>query len=104
MDKSKFPKADGDFYKALYLNFNDDKVKLDNNDVDNANENYGSASAFLPDLLPKSLLIGKHLLIEVFFFLLPSRFNPTAKHSANFINTFFHCCVVFDVNWFNIFH
>ena len=56
MDKSKYPKADGDFYKALCLNFNNNKVKLDTNDVDNFNDNYGSSSGFLPDPLPKSLL------------------------------------------------
>lgn len=39
--------ADGHFDNALYFNFNDDKLKFDNNTVDNANENYGSASGFV---------------------------------------------------------
>jgi len=52
MNKSNDPDADGDFNNAPYFNFNDDKVKFNTNYVDNANKNYGSASAFLP----KSLL------------------------------------------------
>jgi hypothetical protein len=46
------PDADGQFNKAPYFNFNDDKVKFNTNSFDNANDNYGSVSAFLP----KSLL------------------------------------------------
>ena len=42
------PKADGVFSKAPILNVNDDRLKFDTNDVDNANENYGTASFFLP--------------------------------------------------------
>jgi len=48
------PEADGKFYKAPYFKFNDGKVKFDTNDVDNANKNYGSASAFPPKSLPLS--------------------------------------------------
>ena len=48
MSKGKFPDGDGDFSKSPYLNFNDDKLKFDTNDVSNANDNYGSASGFLP--------------------------------------------------------
>lgn len=44
--------ADGQFNKAPYFNFNDGKLKFDTNDVDNANENYGSASGLLPKFLP----------------------------------------------------
>jgi hypothetical protein len=52
MDKGIFS-DDGDdsFGHAPYFNFNDDKVKFDTNDVSNANDNYGSASAFLPKSL-----------------------------------------------------
>lgn len=32
---------------ALTFNFNDGQLKFDNNNVDNANENYGTASGFL---------------------------------------------------------
>ncbi len=45
------PDADGDFSKAPNFNFNDGKVKLDTNWVSNANDNYGSASGFVPKLL-----------------------------------------------------
>ena len=44
----KAPNADADFSKSPYFKFNDDKVKFDTNDVDNANDNYGSASVCLP--------------------------------------------------------
>lgn len=49
--KDNIPDADGQFYKAPYFNFNDGKLKFDTNDVDNANENYGSASGLLPKFL-----------------------------------------------------
>lgn len=55
MDTSNFPDADGDFSNAPIFNFNDGQVKFDDNWVDNANANYGSASAFVP----KSLHIQK---------------------------------------------
>ena len=47
--------ADGQFDNAPYFNFNDDKVKFDTNDVDNANDNYGSASVSksLLDTMPR---------------------------------------------------
>lgn len=57
MGKDNYPDADGDFNKAPYFNFNDVKVKFDTNDVDNANENYGSASGFGS----KSLFIKCHV-------------------------------------------
>jgi len=55
MDKGKNPDADGKFVNAPIFNFNDDKLKFNTNRVDNANDHYGSASAFLP----KSLLIAQ---------------------------------------------
>lgn len=61
MDKSKISEADGEFDKAPYFNFNDDKVKFDTNRVDNTNDNYGSASGFLP----KSLLNEEGTLVKV---------------------------------------
>ena len=42
--------ADGQWSNCLYVNFNDDKLKLNANRADNANDNYGSAVAF-PGLL-----------------------------------------------------
>jgi hypothetical protein len=50
--KAKFPDADGDFSNAPIFNFNDGKVKFNANWFDNANDKYGSVSAFVP----KSLL------------------------------------------------
>lgn len=48
MDRSnKAPEADGDFYNAPYFNFNDENLKFNTNDIDNANDNYGSVSAFV---------------------------------------------------------
>jgi hypothetical protein len=49
--KQKNPDADGVFECALYVKFNDDDLKFDYNDADNANDNYGSASGFLPKCL-----------------------------------------------------
>jgi len=46
------PDADGVFSNAPYFNWDDGKLKFDTNDVDNANDNYGSASGFLPKSLP----------------------------------------------------
>ena len=51
INKNNYPEADGAFSKSPYLNFNDGKVKINAKDVDNANDNYGSASAFLPKSL-----------------------------------------------------
>jgi len=45
--QKQIPEADGDFSHVPIFNFNDDKVKFDTNRVDNANDNYGSASGFL---------------------------------------------------------
>lgn len=50
MDKSNNSEADGNFDNAPYFNFNDGKVKFDTNWFDNANTNYGSASAFWQSL------------------------------------------------------
>ena len=55
MDRNNYPDADGDFSNAPIFNFNDGKVKFNANRVDNANDNYGSASGFVP----KSLLFNK---------------------------------------------
>jgi len=43
----QYPDADGKFDNALNFNFKDDKLKFDTNWVDNANDNWGSASGFL---------------------------------------------------------
>jgi hypothetical protein len=54
MGEGNSPDADGQFVKAPIFNFNDDKVKFNTNDVDNFNDNYGSASGLLPKLLSES--------------------------------------------------
>ena len=64
--KGKYPDSDVRFDHAPYFNFNDGKVKFDTNTVDNANENYGSASG----VVPKSLIITKGTLRGVFCFLI----------------------------------
>jgi len=51
--KSKHPDSEVRWDHAPYLNFNDGKLNFDTNDVDNANENYGSTSGWF---VPKSLL------------------------------------------------
>lgn len=54
MDGDNYPDADDRFDHAPIFNFNDGKVKFDTNWYDNANENYGSVSAFVPKFLPKA--------------------------------------------------
>lgn len=65
MDRQKqIPDADGCFDRAPYFNFNDSQLKFDTNTIDNVDDNYGSASGFLP----KSLLLSKAtLLLRVAF-------------------------------------
>jgi hypothetical protein len=55
MGGNNYPGADGVFSNAPIFNFNDGKVNFNANRVDNANDNYGSASGFVP----KSLLLAK---------------------------------------------
>ena len=61
----QYPDSAVRFDHAPYFNWNDGKVKFDTNTVDNANENYGSGSGFVP----KSLIIAKGTLRGVFCFL-----------------------------------
>jgi len=51
MGERQIPESDVRFDNAPYWNFNDGDVKFDTNWVSNANDNYGSASAFLPKYL-----------------------------------------------------
>ncbi len=46
MDKDNSPDADGDFSNAPNFNWNDGKLKFDTNWVNNANDNFGTVSAF----------------------------------------------------------
>ena len=48
MDERQIPESDVRFDNAPYFNFNDGDVKFDTNWVSNTNDNYGSASGFLP--------------------------------------------------------
>jgi hypothetical protein len=61
-EQGQIPDADVRFDHAPYFNFNDGKVKFDTNWFDNANANYGTASAFVP----KSLFITKGILSDTF--------------------------------------
>lgn len=63
MDRGKHPDSDVRFDNAPYFNFNDDKVKFDANWFDNANDNYGSASGFVP----KSLLYRQKSVYQTLF-------------------------------------
>jgi hypothetical protein len=47
-DEGVRPDDEAEFWNSPYLNFNDDKLKFDMNDVDNPNENYGSVSFSVP--------------------------------------------------------
>jgi len=59
MGKNNSPDDDDRFDHAPNLYFNDDKLKFDTNYVDNTNQNFGSASGFVP----KSLLFIKGIAI-----------------------------------------
>jgi len=52
MDEGNYPDYDVRIDNAPIFNFNDGKVKFNTNWIDNANDNYGSVSGFIP----KSLL------------------------------------------------
>ena len=62
--RAMISEADGDFSNAPNFKFNDDKVKFDTNRIDNYNDNYGSASGFLPEFLE-----GSSSVMELFSFL-----------------------------------
>jgi len=64
MDESKYPDADDQFSNAPYFNWNDGKLKFNTNLTDNANENYGSVSAFAPkSLLKKNVRLLRTFLV-----------------------------------------
>ena len=50
--KDKYPDSDDRFDNAPYFNFDDDKVKFDAYWFDNANDNCGSVSGFVPKFFP----------------------------------------------------
>jgi hypothetical protein len=74
------PDADGQFVKAPILNVNDDKLNFDTKDVDNANENYGSASAWFP-----KLLLDECPALWRGIALLSRRADPSAEHPADLV-------------------
>ena len=80
MNAGNYSDVGSEFDNAPYFNFNDDKVNFDFNKVDNANENYGSASGFL---LGEFLKVKSSLLQAVSF--LSQRSYPSAKHSTYFL-------------------
>lgn len=82
--RGKFPDGDGSFSKAPNVNFNDDQVKTDANDVDNANENFGSASGFVP----KSFLIQKKVSLRIPFVLSCRYADPASEHPSDFVDDF----------------
>ena len=73
------PVAGGHFDNAPYFSFNDGKVKFNVNWTDNANTNYGSASAFLPKCLPvKSVFLFGAFQFSNFL-------DPTPGHPSDFL-------------------
>lgn len=101
MDEGKNPEADGDFYKALYLNFNDDKAKLDTNDVDNVNQNYASVYGFLP----KPPYHKKEYPQRILFLLSGlDGTDPAAELAADFVYCFGECRILLGINGLYILH
>ena len=84
MDKGKNPDSDVRFDNAPYFNFNDGKVKFDTNWFDNANDNYGSASGFVP----KSLLHRQNSVSSdaVLLSRVCARTNPATEHAADLVD------------------
>jgi len=79
--REQYYDGDAQFDNAPYFNFNDDKVKFDTNDVDNANDNYGSASASVSkSLLKRNAPSSRGISLLLY------RSYPTAEHSADLIN------------------
>lgn len=66
--RGQYPDGDGQFDNAPIFNFNDDKLKFDNNWVNNPNDNYGSASGFVSKS-PLSVEIKMPLIIQGHFLL-----------------------------------
>ena len=100
MDGDNYPDADDRFDHAPIFNFNDGKVKFDTNWYDNANENYGSVSAFVPKFLPKAKSTRSVLFVLVGL----ERAYPTTKHSTNLIDFSLEDRVPLIIECFNIFH
>mgnify|MGYP001607474922 CR=1 FL=1 len=95
--------SDVRFDHAPIFNFNDDQVKFDTNSQSNANENYGSASGFVPKSLPHHI---KGIQFRMPFILkgLCVRSNPSAEHSAYFIYFFLKRNVLFKIDCFRFLH
>lgn len=94
MGKDNYPNGDGKFSNAPYLNFNDDKVKFDTNDVSNANDNYGTASGFFP----KSLFwINGVMRRHLFFILKANESNRQASDLFHLLKSgvkYIFCCLL----------
>ncbi len=95
----KAPVADGDFSGSPLFNFNDDKLKFNTNNVSNANDNYGSVSAFVPkyQLSAKGIRSG-------YLLLLLTRLYPATKHTTNLINDSLQECIFLQIKTFTFFH
>lgn len=89
MDKNNNSEADGNFDNAPDFNFNDGKVKFDTNWSDNANANYGSASAFWQSL---SLKIKRRIFTPLSCLMISASRLSSPRFSADvfeFSNIFF---------------
>ena len=63
-NKGKYPGDGNGFSNSPYVNFNDGKVKFDTKWFDNANDNFGAVSGFVPKSLfaPKGILTGRFII------------------------------------------
>lgn len=100
MDGDNYPDDDDRFDHALIFNFNDGKVKFDTNWYDNANDNHGSVSAFVPKFLPKA----KSTYTVLFVLVGLQGAYPATEHTSNLINFALHYCVLLVIKSFRIFH
>lgn len=78
MGRDNSPDADVRFDHAPIFNFDDGKVKFDTNWFDNANGNYGSASAFVP----KSLQYSAKRYLKGYLFAILLDYLIVSNHQA----------------------
>lgn len=83
MGKGTIAEAEGAFSKAPNWNFNDDKVKFDTDDVDNPNENFGSASGFVPNCLSRTKGTSRCLLCYLSERIHPPSMRPISSTSPS---------------------
>ena len=98
-EERQYPDADGQFDNCVNWNFNDGKLKFNNNWTDNANQNWGAASVSLSLRLFNMKRLPPNA--EVFL-ILSHNLYPTAKHFTYFLRSFSQVKIFFIIYDFNL--